>query len=322
MRVADGTIGIGVVGLGYFGSHHARHYALNRRSALLAVVDADGKRADEAAARHGAEPLSDHHQLVGKVSAASITSSTSSHYAIARDLIDAGIHVFIEKPITTSPDEARDLIRRAAARNVLIQVGHIERFSPVFQALSNRVVKPVLIECVRHVQWNGRANDVDVVLDLMIHDIDLVLSLAGNRVSQIEASGVSMATPRNDVASARLTFENGVVASLSASRVAPTGVRTLTAVCDKHVYEADLSARVLRVVDGAEPAAAVEELTMEASDNLGAEIDGFLDSVQTGSPPLIDGTAGLAALEVADRILSCMNTADVVRSRTKNGVPA
>lgn len=161
-----------MVGLGYFGSFHARQHAANPKAHLVAVVDADHERAEAIGAEHGAEPLFDHRDLIGKVDAVSITVPTSLHHAVAGDFIDAGIHVLIEKPIADSADAARDLVARASASGALLQIGHIERFSPVFGVLRDGVRAPLTVECTRIGPWKGRAIDVDVVLDLMIHDID------------------------------------------------------------------------------------------------------------------------------------------------------
>ena len=221
-------IRVGVVGLGAFGSHHARHYAADPRARLVAVADADLSRACAAGETFGAEAISSHRGLIGKVDAVSITVPTVSHYAVARDLIDAGVHVFIEKPIAASAAEAEDLVERAAAMRATLQIGHIERFSPAFRALKGRIGDPRLIAAVRSTPWTGRALDVDVVLDLMIHDIDLAVDLAGAPVVAVDAVGTQVFSPTNDMAEARLTFANGVVATLAASRVSAKGERTLT----------------------------------------------------------------------------------------------
>lgn len=315
-------IGVGVVGLGYFGSHHARHYGNHPSARLAAVVDADPGRAAEAAERHGAEPLGDHRQLIGKVSAASIAAPTSDHHAIARDLIEAGIHVFVEKPIAADVADAAELVDLADEHGVVLQVGHIERHSPTFRALRERVRSPRLIECVRHTLWQGRAIDVDVVLDLMIHDIDLALALADAPVESVTAAGVRVATDTCDIAEARLVFTNGAVATLSASRVASQGRRTVAVAEPRRLLTADLADRRVTIAEGGDGAVASEVLEPESADNLAAEIDGFLDSVRTGRPPLVDGRAGLEALKVADRILLAISGTDFSPSLHLDGVPA
>jgi len=319
---ATGSIKVGVVGLGYFGSHHARHYAAHPSAELVAVVDNDPARACAAAERFHSEALNDHRGLIGKVAVASIAVPTSDHYAVARDLIDAGMHVFIEKPIAADVEAAADLVRRAGRRGAMLQVGHIERCAPAFRALRARVRAPKLIACVRKAPWTGRAIDVDVVLDLMIHDIDLALTLAGAPVASVAASGVSVATSLNDFAEARLTFGNGIVATLVASRVAEAGERTVTVGEPGRRLTADLTAQTLAVTSRGGEGPIDEVVTLDSADNLAAEIDGFLASVRTGKPPEVDGQAGLDALKVADMILATISHGRAINAQPTDGVPA
>lgn len=322
MTGAEGKARVGVVGLGYFGSHHARHYAAHPGAELIAVVDADPERAGIAAQNHQAEALADHKALIGKVDAVSITVPTSLHHAVARDLIEAGLHVFVEKPIAAEVDEAADLVARAHRQGVTLQVGHIERHSPAFAALRERVRAPRLIECVRQNPWNGRATDVDVVLDLMIHDIDLALTLAGSPVESVAATGVRVATATSDAAEARLTFASGAVANLSASRVAATGRRTVTVVEPGRCLTADLANQTVSITVGEGGAVDTETVSLTPADNLATEIDAFLHSVRTGNRPLVDGRAGLDALKVADMILAAISNRRVATPQPTEGVPA
>ncbi len=282
---AVSEVKVGVVGLGYFGSHHARHYAANAASRLVAVVDADPERAEAAALRFGVEAMADHRAMIGRVEAASVAVPTSLHHRVAGDLIDAGIHVFVEKPIAGNAREAGDLVERAGRQGVTLQVGHIERYAPAFRALMERIEAPRLIECVRHTTWTGRATDVDVVLDLMIHDIDLALTIAASPVISVAASGASVATGLNDVAEARLSFANGAVATLAASRVAAAAERSVSVTEAGRRLTADLSAQTLAIVAGIDGAARTETLQLAAADNLATEINAFLESVRTGKPP-------------------------------------
>jgi predicted dehydrogenase len=319
---ATGLINVGVVGLGYFGSHHARHFAAHPGARLVVVADADPERACTAAEKFGAIAASDHRALIGKVEAASIAVPTSEHHAVARDLIEAGIHVFIEKPIAADASAAADLVTRAARKGLILQVGHIERYSPAFRALEAKVRAPRLIECVRHTPWTGRAIDVDVVLDLMIHDIDLALTLAGAPVTSVAAAGVRVATDRYDAASARLTFANGVVATLAASRVASAGARMLTVTEAGRQLTSDLAAQTLAVTTGVQGSAQTDRITFDPADNLAAEIDAFLASVSTGTSPRVDGKAGLDAMKVADMILAAISKGGAVAPARMDGVPA
>ena len=297
------TVGtrIGVVGLGAFGRHHVRHYAAHPEAQLVAVADADGGRAEAIARDTGAVPFTDHRALIGKVDAVSIAVPASAHYAVARDFIEAGVHVFVEKPIAIDSASAEDLVRRADVAGTILQVGHIERFSPAVGELAMRLRDPRRIAAVRQTPWSGRSDDVDVVLDLMIHDIDLVLTLAGAPVVSVAADGAAVTSGRIDEAEAWLTFANGLIATLSASRVAKENRRRLTVTEPGTVYVADLAAPSLSVARRASRAVA-EMVPLTARDNLGAEIAGFLDSIATGAPPLVDGRAGAAALAIAERI--------------------
>ena len=308
-------IRVGVVGLGYFGAHHVRHYAAHDGADLVAVVDVDAARAAEVAAANGATPLDDYRALIGKVDAVSVTVPTSEHHAVASDLVEAGIHVFVEKPITVDVATAADLVARAERRGIRLQVGHIERFAPAFRALRERVRAPRLIECVRRTPWSGRALDVDVVLDLMIHDIDLVLTLAASPVASVEATGISVGTGFNDVVEARVRFENGVVATLAVSRVASAAERTLAVTEDGRRLMADLGRTELAVVTAAPGGGITDErVPLTRSDNLAAEVDAFLASVSAGTNPPVDGRAGLDALKLAEAILAAARSGSVARS--------
>ena len=299
-------IKVGVVGLGYFGSHHARHYAAHSGARLVAVADIDAGRACQAAEAYGAEAVASHRDLIGRVDAASITVPTSMQHQVASELIDAGIHLFVEKPIAAEVPAAADLVARAARRGTRLQVGHIERYAPAFRALRERVRTPRLIECARRAPWSGRALDVDVVLDLMIHDIDLVLTLARSPVASVAASGVSVVTKRNDVVEARVTFENGIAATLAASRVAPTPERSIAVTEAGRRLVANLAVPELTILTAGKGAVAAERIALAPSDNLAAEIDAFLVSVRAGTPPPVDGQAGLDALKLADAILAAI----------------
>jgi predicted dehydrogenase len=289
-----------VVGLGSFGRHHARHYAANPKARLVAVSDQDAARGRENG--QGAPVFADHRHLIGKVDAVSIAVPASHHAAVARDFIDAGVHVLIEKPIAIDVTDAANLIERAADRGVVLQVGHVERFSPAVGALQDRLTNPRRIAARRKTRWSGRSTDVDVVLDLMIHDIDLVLTLAGAPVASVTASGVTSKSDGTDEAEAWLTFSSGAIATLSASRVAADGERRLTITEPDTAYAADLSGPSLTVTSRRVPGAVPVPVALQPRDNLGAEIDAFLTSVASGARPMVDGAAGLAALDIAQRI--------------------
>jgi predicted dehydrogenase len=294
-------IRVGVVGTGAFGRHHVRHYARHPGARLVAVADADPARAATYAAETGAAAFTDHRALIGKVDAVSVAAPAVYHHAIAGDFLDAGVHVFIEKPIAVDSASATDLVARAERAGVILQVGHIERFSPAVSELAKRLADPRRIAAVRKTGWTGRSADVDVILDLMIHDIDLVLTLAGSPVKSVAANGVSSVSGLTDDAEAWLTFAGGITATLSASRSAAVSQRQLTVTEPAMVYVADLAGPTLSVRSRASHAE-TETIPLTPHDNLGVQIAAFLDSVANGTPPLVDGRAGAAALAIAERI--------------------
>lgn len=308
-----------VVGLGYFGSFHARHYGLNPNAELVAVVDADGERARSAAEAHGALALHDHRKLFGKVDAVSIAAPTSLHFAIAGDCIAAGLDVFIEKPIAERAEDADVLIAAARKAGVVLQVGHIERFSAAYQALKATVSAPRLLEARRLVPFRPRANDVSVVADLMIHDIDLVLDLVGQPVVDVSAHGLALVNMTADHVTARLTFANGTVAILTAGRVATAGERSLRVVETDRAVLCDLQDSKLSQVringlaaDMGEEAVTELDSAVERHDNLAAEISGFLTCCQTRQSPIVTGETARDALAVVQKIEAALN----------NGAPA
>jgi predicted dehydrogenase len=308
-------IRVGVVGTGAFGRHHVRHYAKHPGAVLVAVADADGARAESYAAETGAQAFTDHRALIGKVDAVSVAVPATFHHAVAGDFLDAGVHVLIEKPIAADSAAAADLVARAERAGVILQIGHIERFSPAVAELAQRVVNPRRIAAVRQTGWSGRSADVDVVLDLMIHDIDLVLSLARAPVKSVAANGDSTVSGLTDEAEAWLTFENGVAATLSASRSAPENRRQITVTEPGTVYVADLAGPTLAIRSRASHAV-TEMVPLTPRDSLGAQIAAFLDSVANGTPPLVDGRAGAAALSIAERIQAAIADGAAQTSRS------
>lgn len=298
------------MGLGAFGRHHARHFAANPTAELVAVVDADRARGEAAAAQHHCIPFANASDLVGMVDAVSVATPATTHAAVARQFLDAGIHVLVEKPLATNGADARDLIERAGRAGVVLQVGHIERFSPAVEVLARRLSNPRRIACTRRAVWTGRSDDVDVILDLMIHDIDLTLALAAAPVASVAASGTVGRSGATDEAEAWVTFTNGLVATLSASRVAARNQRTVVVTEPGAVYTADLAAPSLTVADRSKWGSAASPVALRPRDNLAAEIDAFVTSARTGTPPVVDGAAGLAALELAERIRQAIGDAD------------
>ena len=309
-------IRVGVVGAGAFGRYHVRHYARHPGAVLVAIADADQARADSHAGETGAEAFADHRDLIGKVDAVSVAVPAIHHHAVAADFLDAGVHVLIEKPIAIDSASAEDLVARAERAGVILQVGHIERYSPAVSELAKRLVDPRRIAAVRKTGWSGRSADVDVILDLMIHDIDLVLTLAGAPVVSVAANGATTVSTLTDEAEAWLTFANGITATLSASRSASENQRQLTVTEPGTVYVADLAGPTL-VIRARAGHAAAETVSLTPHDNLGAQIAAFIDSVANGTRPLVDGRAGAQALAIAERIQAAIADGPAPDRRSK-----
>jgi predicted dehydrogenase len=305
---------IGVIGVGSLGQHHARVYAALPDAALVAVVDTDAARARDLALQYSCSWFPHVQDLFGRVDAVSVAVPTPLHHPIAKACLEAGLHVLVEKPMTVSLEEADDLVASAAAKNLILQVGHIERFNSALRASLGAIKAPRLIECRRWAPFTPRGADVDVVLDLMIHDLDIVLSLIGGRVGHVEAEGISLLSRTTDVAHARVHFETGCVATFSASRLAEAKIR------DLRVYEhesfllvdllgqrASIGRRVLR--PGGTSKMLTESIRGDGQEPLKLELQAFLDSVRHGTVPLVSGEQGLSALRLAHTIMSCISRA-------------
>jgi len=302
-----------VVGVGHLGRFHAEKYAGNPNVDLAAVVDIDAGRARTIGDALHVPALTDHRALAGRVECASVAVPTPSHYAVARDLLSAGIDVLIEKPLTTSVEEGKALLELAVRGSRVLQVGHLERFNPAIRALGGRVTEPRFIECQRLAQFGERGTDVDVVLDLMIHDLDLVLAMVKSPVRSVEAVGVPVLTPSVDIANARIRFANGCIATLTASRVSLRRERKLRVFQPDAYFSIDFDERRGRVVrrepdETGQPSLTFEDLEVREGDALEEEIDAFVQAVRARQPPPVTGWDGLRALEVAHVILESVET--------------
>ena len=302
----------GVVGVGYLGAFHAEKYAALPGVDLVGVADANVARAEEIAARHHTEALSDYHHLIGKVDCISLAVSTPMHAAIAREFLAAGIDVLVEKPMTQTVADGRELVGLAEKHGRILQVGHLERFNPAIRALTEVLTQPRFIECDRLAQFGERGTDVDVILDLMIHDLDVILSLVNAEVQHIEAVGVPVLTNSTDIANARLRFSNGCIANITASRVALKKERKLRIFQADTYVSVDYGAKHVRVcrriVENDMPTIAVDERKLDSGDALLDEIKHFVHAVRTRERPLVDGRTALRALELADRIRANLET--------------
>jgi predicted dehydrogenase len=298
-----------VVGCGHFGRHHAEKYAACARTRLVAVVDRDEAVARSLANRLGVLALTDPADLIGLADAASVAVPTSEHVGVARRLLQGGLHVLVEKPIATTLADASVLIALAAEHGRILQVGHLERFNAAVLALDDVIDRPLFIESHRIAPFSERGTDVDVVLDLMIHDIDLIQLLVGRPLAAIDAVGVPVLSGRDDIANARLRFAGGCVANVTASRVSYKTERRMRVFAQNHYVNCDLgTGKIFGYRLRGDPtteglaAIATETLEIPKQDSLANEIDAFLDCILKGGKPLVDGRVGSEALRVASMI--------------------
>ncbi|MEY2720835.1 MAG: hypothetical protein RL597_280 [Pseudomonadota bacterium] len=303
------SIRAAVIGAGYLGRFHAQKYASEPLCALVAVADTRSDAREAVARELNTRGVADHRELLGQVDAVSIVTTTPAHYAIARDFLEAGAHVLVEKPITETPEQARELIALAARQGRILQVGHLERFNPAIVAAEGRLDGARFIECQRLAPFKERGTDVNVVLDLMIHDIDIVQSIVGRPIESIDAVGTPVFSGAVDIANARIRFAGGCVANVTASRVSLKTERKLRVFRDDAYLSIDLQQRILTTITkratppaGGELPVNIEEQSFEQGDALRAEIRSFLECIAQGRPPVVDGEAGLRALETAIRI--------------------
>ena len=300
-----------VVGVGHLGKHHARILAALPGVTLAGVVDTDIERASQVAAERETKAYADVSLVPGKIDVAVVAVPTESHARIARALIESGVHTLVEKPIAQTVAEADDLSAAAKSRGVVLAVGHSERFNPAVMAARPHVKDPRFIEVHRLGQMPGRSLDIDVVLDLMIHDLDLILSLVPSEVEGVEAVGVPVLTPRIDIANARLRFANGCIANLTASRISREPVRKIRFFQQDAYLSIDTAAREVelwRLVpqpSGA-PTIGGGKLEVAGDEALKGELEDFLGAVRDGRAPAVSGEQGRAALALATRIVELM----------------
>ncbi|MGH8138826.1 MAG: Gfo/Idh/MocA family protein [Steroidobacteraceae bacterium] len=298
-----------VIGVGYLGRFHAHKYAQAANCELVAVADASQQAREQVAAELGVRAVADHHELLGLVDAVSVVTPTPAHFAIARDFLAGGVHVLVEKPITETGAEARELIGLASRRKSVLQVGHLERFNAAILAAEPYLRTPRFVECHRLAPYRERGTDVNVVLDLMIHDIDIVQTIVGAPIATIDAVGTPVFSDEIDICNARIRFANGCVANATASRVSLKTERKLRVFEDDAYLSLDLQQKILTLIrkraatDGPGPLpVTIEEQALEQGDALKAEIESFLDCIRNGRAPVVSGEAGLMALETAMRI--------------------
>ena len=298
-----------VIGVGYLGRFHAQKYAQATECELVAVADSRQEAGAKVAAEVGTRAVTDYRELLGKVDAVSVVTPTPAHLPITRDFLNAGAHVLVEKPITETIDEAREMIALAARNKRVLQVGHLERFNAAILAAEPYLRSPRFVECHRLAPYRERGTDVNVVLDLMIHDIDIVQTIVGAPIVSIDAIGTPVFSEEIDIANARIHFANGCVANATASRVSVKTERKLRIFEDDAYLSLDLQQKILTLIrkrPASEPPGplpvTIDEQNLDQGDALKAEIESFLDCIRTGRPPVVSGEAGLMALETATRI--------------------
>jgi predicted dehydrogenase len=323
-------ISVGVVGVGHLGKVHAKLWKEVEGAELLGIFDENPDAAKEVATELSVKVFDSLFDLMDACEALSVVTPTVAHYPVARDAIERNCHVLIEKPITTTVEEAQDLLEYAEEHQVKIQVGHIERFNPALLAVEPYLHNPRFFESHRMAQFKPRGTDVPVVLDLMVHDIDVILSLVKSPVKSIDASGVSVVSEQLDIANARIKFENGAVANVTASRISQTPMRKLR-IFEQDAYLsidfASKSAEVFRLLDEAQAAAVKTPMMMRLGEieradiprqiiyerpsvrdinPLKYELELFLDAIVKDKRPIVSGEDGMKALEVAEMIIEAI----------------
>ena len=297
-------INVGVVGVGHLGNYHLQKYRKLPNSNIVGVVDIAEERARKAAETYGCKTFPDHRDLIGAVDAVSIAVPTLSHHRIAKDFLEAGVDVLLEKPIATTLEEADDLVGIAESKGLILQIGFVERFNPAVVALETVMEKPLFIEAHRLHPFFERGTDVDVILDLMIHDLDLILHFVKSAVKSVEAVGVSVLSDKADIANARLTFHSGCVANVTASRITGKTMQKIRFFGTEGYHAIDYAKRDLVSLSkrsGTEGQIEIVKNPVEVGDHdpLEEEIRSFLESVTKRTPPAVSGRDGRDVLELA-----------------------
>jgi predicted dehydrogenase len=315
---------IGVVGVGHLGKHHARIFAGIKNCQLVGVYDRVHERAEEIAHTYNTVAFENYEDLLSAVDAIDIAATTTYHFDLAKPALESGCHVFLEKPITSTSEQAAELLEIAKKNNLKIQVGHIERFNPVILAVTSEISEPMFIESHRLAPFTPRGSDVPVVLDLMIHDIDLIMSFIPCPIKEIRASGVGILTPSIDIANARLEFENGAIANVTASRISMKRERKIRFFQKEAYISVDFqnkksnvikkSPRLLTLLPqlmAGDPSINPEDLVDQREilapeggpDALTLELQSFVDAIINDTKPIVDGYDGARALDVALQIM-------------------
>lgn len=308
------TLRAGVIGVGYLGNFHAQKYKLLPNTDLIAIADADEKNAREKAAELGCHVCHDYHELIEKIDIVSIAVPTDLHYQVAKDCLEAGKHILLEKPVTQTVAQAEELVAIANDKGLVFQAGHLERFNPAVMALKDELKNPLFIESHRLAPFKVRGTDVNVIMDLMIHDIDIILSLVPGEVTQVSAVGVPVLSSGVDIANARLEFSGGCVANVTASRVSRDPVRKIRIFEHDTYVSIDYNERGIAVYrkqdDSVDeqgfPKISSDVQRFEQADTLLSEIKAFVNSVENKLPAAVSGEDGKRALEIVMKINKCI----------------
>ncbi len=304
----------GVIGVGHLGQHHARLYASSPDATLVGVLDQDSERASVIAQKYHAQVFRSLPDFLQQVDVVSIAVPTSGHYSVAKGCLKAGKHVLVEKPISVLSSEAQELVGLASRQGCTLQVGHSERFNPIMPLMRPHVHAPIFFECHRLSTYGERGTDVDVVLDLMIHDIDLVLSYNPGPVETVWATGGVLLSSTNDVANVRIQFKEGCVAQLTASRISPKAMRQWRVFQPEGCITIDFQSRrgvVARksVASGGKATMVMEEIQAGDAEPLKLQLESFLSAIREQSRPVVSGEDGAAAVELAHRVMAAMKVA-------------
>lgn len=302
---------VGVIGVGHWGQHHVRLYGSLSQATLVGVVDFNPERAGIVANHHQVTVFKDLTALLKEVEAVSVAVPTSAHHHVGKACLEAGVHVLMEKPIAVKVNEARELVELAQKRGLILQVGHIERFNPGITALRPYIRRPTFIECHRLSPFGERGTDVDVVLDLMIHDLDMILSFDPGPVEEVKAAGMPVLSPNIDIANARIVFRSGCVANVTASRVSTDRLRHLRLFQRDGYLSLDYQTRQGVICrrhanDGERPRIEVEQVRGGDDEPLRSQLEAFLQAVLMGIPPPVTGEHGTAALDLAQQVLEAI----------------
>ena len=302
-----------VVGVGYLGRFHAQKYKAIEEAELVGVCDASEERARVVAGELGVPAFSDYRELIGKVEAVTIASTTRTHYEVAKFFLSNGVHVNVEKPMTVTLEEAAELVELSRTHNLKLQVGHVERFNPALSAAKEKLTRPLFIECHRFAEFKPRGVDVDVVLDLMIHDIDVILSLVKSPIKSVMAVGTPVLTKYADIANARIEFESGTVANVNASRVSQKSTRKFRVFQPDQYLSIDFGTGELNLTikkgefKDDEIPLEFESWNLEKGDALMLETKAFIHAIRTGEPVVVSGEDGMVAMKVAMQIQKEIN---------------